>query len=286
MQTISEISALRNMVIEARKNGKSIGFVPTMGFLHKGHRSLMIRARQENDLVIASVFVNPTQFGPNEDFESYPRNPEADSALMEEAGVDVAFFPSVDTLYPEGYETYVNLEGELTHGLCGASRPGHFKGVTTIVAKLFNLVQPDRAYFGQKDAQQVAVIRRMVRDLNMPVEVVACPIVRESDGLALSSRNTYLNSHERQDALVLSKALKAAEVAVVGGERSAAAVVSNIRQMIAAVPFTAADYVEIVDANSLKPLETLQGNVLIALAVKIGRTRLIDNCILEVPHAG
>ena len=285
MQTITEISALRHIVTEARKNGKSIGFIPTMGFLHEGHLSLMTRARQENDLVITSVFVNPTQFGPNEDFDSYPRNPEADSALMEGAGVDAAFFPTVDALYPPGYETYVNLEGELTQGLCGASRPGHFKGVTTVVAKLFNLVQPDRAYFGQKDAQQVAVIRRMVADLNIPVEIIACPIVREVDGLALSSRNTYLSSHERQDALVLSQSLKAAEAAVAGGERSAAAIGSLIRSKIAAVPFAAADYVEIVDADSLKPLVILEGRVLIALAVKIGRTRLIDNCVLEVPNA-
>lgn len=286
MQTITEISDLRSIIIEARRNGRSIGFVSTMGFLHEGHRSLMTRARQENDLVVASVFVNPTQFGPNEDFESYPRNPEADSALMDDAGVDVAFFPTVATLYPDGYETYVNLEGELTRGLCGASRPGHFKGVTTIVAKLFNLVQPDRAYFGQKDAQQVAVIRRMVRDLNMPVDVVACPIVREPDGLALSSRNTYLSSNERRDALVLSKALKAAEAAVLGGEHRAAAIEGLIRQMIIAVPFAAADYVEIVDADSLKSSGVIEGKVLIALAVKIGRTRLIDNCLLEVPHAG
>lgn len=286
METITEISRLRALVSEARKNGKSIGFVPTMGFLHAGHRSLMVRARQENDLVVTSVFVNPTQFGPNEDYESYPRNPEADRALMEGVGVDAAFFPTVQELYPAGYETYVNLEGELTRGLCGASRPGHFKGVTTIVAKLFNLVQPDRAYFGQKDAQQVAVIRRMVTDLNIPVEVVACPIVREADGLALSSRNTYLSSHERQDALVLSRSLKAAEAAVSTGERSAAAVHSLICRTIATVPFATAEYIEIVDADSLKSLERIEGRVLIALAVKIGRTRLIDNCVLEVPHAG
>ncbi len=286
MQTITEISELRSIVTDAHKTGKSIGFVPTMGFLHEGHRSLMVRARQENDLVITSVFVNPTQFGPNEDFEAYPRNPEADSVLMETAGVDVAFFPTVATLYPHGYETYVNVEGDLTRGLCGASRPGHFKGVTTIVAKLFNLVQPDRAYFGQKDAQQVAVIRRMVTDLNIPVDVVPCPIVREADGLALSSRNTYLSPHQRQDALVLSKALKAAEAAVYAGEQSAVRVHSLIGQTLATVPFASPDYIEIVDADTLKPVEVIEGRVLIALAVKIGRTRLIDNCVLEVPHAG
>lgn len=286
MRIITEIADLRRIVGEARKAGNSIGFVPTMGFLHEGHLALMTQARRENDLVVTSVFVNPTQFGPNEDFEAYPRNPEKDQALMAGAGVDVAFFPSVDILYPQGYETYVEVEGPLTKGLCGASRPGHFRGVTTIVAKLFNLVQPDKAYFGQKDAQQVAVIRRMVTDLNIPVEIIPCPIVREADGLAMSSRNTYLSSGERQDALVLSQALQAAETAVAAGERRAAALDRLIRDTIGAVPTAVIDYVEIVDADSLMPIDTLSGSVLIALAVKVGKPRLIDNCVLEVPHAG
>lgn len=286
MRVITEVNDLRRIVGEARNGGKSIGFVPTMGFLHQGHLALMTQARSENELVVASVFVNPTQFGPNEDFEAYPRNPEKDQALMAGAGVDIVFLPSVETMYPAGYETYVEVGGSLTKGLCGASRPGHFRGVTTIVAKLFNLVQPDKAYFGRKDAQQVAVIQRMVMDLNIPVEIVPCPIVREADGLALSSRNTYLSEGERQEALVLSQSLQLAEDAVASGERSAAALKELIQAKIAASPSAAVDYIEIVDAGALTAMETLQGSVLIALAVKVGKTRLIDNCVLEVPHAG
>lgn len=286
MRIISEIQELRDIIKIAQKNDKSIGFVPTMGFLHEGHLALMVRARQETDLVVASVFVNPTQFGPNEDLEAYPRNPERDRELMAGAGVDIAFFPTAAAIYPEGYETYIEVGGTLTKRLCGASRPGHFRGVCTIVSKLFNLVQPDRAYFGQKDAQQVAVIRRMATDLNIPVEIIPCPIVREPDGLAMSSRNTYLGPQEREDALILNRSLKAAEAAIESGERQAASVEALIRTMIGEVSSAVIDYVEIVDAQTLEPVEKLCGSVLIALAVKIGKPRLIDNCIVEVPCAG
>lgn len=286
MQIVREVNELREIVRTAKINGKTIGFVPTMGFLHEGHLALMQRAKQETDVVITSVFVNPTQFGPNEDLDAYPRNPERDRELMTGIGVDVAFFPETATLYPEGYSTFVEVGGSLTQGLCGAARPGHFRGVCTIVSKLFNLVQPDKAYFGQKDAQQVAVIRRMVRDLNIPVEIVPCPIIREADGLALSSRNTYLSDQERQDALVLSRSLKAAELAITKGERNSAAVEALIRAMISQVPSAVIDYVEIVDADTLAPVRTIESTVLIALAVKIGKPRLIDNCVVEVPCAG
>lgn len=286
MEIITSVPALRELVSTARRAGRRIGFVPTMGFLHEGHLALMRQARSENDLLITSVFVNPTQFGPNEDFEAYPRDEARDCALMSSVGVDAAFFPTVEAMYPQGYDTIVEVGPSLTNGLCGGSRPGHFRGVATVVTKLFNLVQPDAAYFGQKDAQQVAVIRRMVEDLNIPVEIVACPIVRESDGLAMSSRNTYLGPSERRDALILSQALKAAEGAVAAGERTAAAVEALIRRTISTVPTAVIDYVEIVDANTLVPLEELRGSVLIALAVKVGKPRLIDNCVLEVPHAG
>ncbi len=285
MQIVNTIEDLRRLVLETRRSGRTIGFVPTMGYLHQGHLSLMQQARQENDLVIASVFVNPTQFGPNEDFDAYPRNPEQDRALMASVPVDAAFFPSVEALYPEGYATYVEVEGSLTSGLCGASRPGHFRGVATVVLKLFNLVQPDRAYFGMKDAQQVAVIRRMVRDLHVPVAVVGCPIVREPDGLAMSSRNVYLDPEERQDALVLSRSLQAAAALVQGGERQAETVIRRMQDLIAAVPSARVDYISLTDANSLEPVSALQGTVLAALAVRIGKTRLIDNTVLEIPHA-
>lgn len=286
MKVFEQIDELRDWIRGVQEKGERIGFVPTMGYLHEGHASLMKQARRENDRVVCSVFVNPTQFGPNEDYDAYPRSREQDLARMEAEGVDAVFFPEPRTMYPEGYQTYVTVEGSITEGLCGASRPGHFKGVTTVVLKLFNLVQPQRAYFGQKDAQQVAVIRRMVADLNVPVEIVACPIVREADGLALSSRNTYLTSEQRKHALVLNRSLKAAEAAVTGGERSGAAVRNMILQMIQETPEAETDYVEVVNADSLMPCEDLKGSVLIALAVRVGKTRLIDNICLEVPCAG
>lgn len=286
MRIITEIEDLRRMVRDARQSEKSIGFIPTMGFLHEGHLALIEKARLENDMVVTSVFVNPTQFGPNEDFDAYPRNPEKDQSLMAGAGVDAAFFPAVETLYPEGFETYVEVGASLTQGLCGASRPGHFRGVATIVTKLLNIIQPDRAYFGQKDAQQVAVIRKVVKDLNIPVEIVPCPIVREADGLAMSSRNTYLNQQERQDALVLSQSLMAAQKAVTDGIRMASEIEKLMLTMFEAVSSANVEYIAIVDALTFNPIEVLKGQVLVAVAVRIGKVRLIDNCIMEVPYAG
>lgn len=282
MRLIHSLADLRTAIAQAKAAGHSIGLVPTMGYLHEGHLSLIRRARQENDRVVVSIFVNPTQFGPNEDLEAYPRDAERDMALMRAAETDIAFFPTREALYPQGYTTYVQVEGPMTQTLCGRSRPTHFRGVTTIVAKLFHLVEPQRAYFGQKDAQQVAVIEKMVRDLNFNLQVVVCPIVREADGLAMSSRNTYLSAQQRTDACVLSQALFEARDQVTEGERHAATIGRLIRGRIMAVPDAQIDYVSIVDANTLADLETLTGEVLIAVAVKLGRTRLIDNLRINV----
>lgn len=282
MQIVKTKSELKSALKALKSGHKTVGFVPTMGFLHEGHLSLVRRAKAENDLVVVSIFVNPTQFGPNEDFESYPRDLERDAKLVEGEGCDLVFAPEPEEMYPKPYMTYVDVEGDLTHKLCGASRPGHFKGVTTVVNKLFNLVKPTRAYFGQKDAQQVAVIEQMVEDLNMNLEIVPCPIVRESDGLALSSRNTYLSPSDRVDALVLSQSLNWAKEAIEAGERNAANLLKGIRDRIEAVSSTEIDYVQIVDARTLEGVETLKGTILIALAVKVGRPRLIDNMRIEV----
>lgn len=282
MKVLNTIKEIRLLIREARKNGKSIGFVPTMGYLHEGHISLVKKAREENDLVIVSIFVNPTQFGQGEDFESYPRNLERDSKLVEDAGADIVFSPLVEEMYPSGCSTYVDTDSDITKKLCGASRRGHFRGVTTIVTKLFNIVTPDRAYFGQKDAQQVAVIEQMVRDLCIDVEIVPCPIVREEDGLAMSSRNTYLGDDERRAAIVLSKALSSAEEVIKEGERDALKVSKLIVDKISSQPLSKIDYVEIVCDKTLEAIEEIKGGILIALAVNIGRTRLIDNVKLEV----
>jgi pantoate--beta-alanine ligase len=254
-----------------------------MGYLHEGHLSLMRQARQENDLVVATVFVNPTQFGPNEDFDTYPRNTQRDIDLMQAENVDIAFMPEANDLYPDGYATYVEVQGPMTQTLCGASRPGHFKGVTTIVAKLFHLTAPHRAYFGQKDAQQVAVIRQMARDLNFDLEVVACPTVREPDGLAMSSRNSYLSHGQRADAVVISQALFEARDMIAAGQTQAGKVIDHIRTRIEAVEQAHIDYLSAVDFNTLKDLEVLDGSVLIAVAVKFGNTRLIDNLAIDIP---
>ncbi len=277
MEIIESIAQLRRVVRDARANRQTIGLVPTMGFLHKGHLSLMRRARLENDLVVATVFVNPTQFGPNEDFDAYPRDAQRDIELMRSEKVDIAFMPQSADLYPDGYATYVEVQSPMTQTLCGASRPTHFKGVTTIVAKLFHLTAPDRAYFGQKDAQQVAVIRQMARDLDFDLEVVACPTVREPDGLAMSSRNNYLSDRQRNDAVVISQALFEARDMISTGESSADKVVNHIRSRIAAVDGADIDYLAAVDADTLVDLTTLDGSILIAVAVRFGRTRLIDN---------
>lgn len=264
------------------QSGKTIGFVPTMGFLHEGHLSLVKKAKEENDIVVVSIFVNPTQFGPNEDFESYPRDLKKDCDLVEGAGCDLVFAPEPEDMYPQHYATYADVFGGLTDKLCGASRPGHFKGVATVVTKLFNIVMPTRAYFGQKDAQQVAVIERMTEDLNMDVEIVPCPIVREADGLAMSSRNTYLSEIERQEALVLSKSLSEAVHGISQGERRAEVLNEMMKQIITSVSSTTIDYIQIVNARTLEPVDVLAGDILIALAVKVGKTRLIDNTRLEV----
>ena len=282
MKIIHTIAEVRNEIKKARKDNKSVGFVPTMGYLHEGHASLMRRAKMENDLVIISIFVNPTQFGPGEDLGSYPRDLDRDSALSESAGVDFLFAPQVKEIYPNGYTTYVEVEGEITKQLCGKSRPGHFKGVTSIVAKLFNIVMPDTAYFGQKDAQQVAVIMQMVRDLNFDIEIIPCPIVREEDGLALSSRNTFLNSQERQEATILSRSLFEVKQRIEAGERDASKIRESITSNISTVKSANIDYIDIVNAKILQKVDKIDGDVLIALAVKIGKTRLIDNIRLEV----
>ena len=281
MKIIKSIQEIKNIITDEKSKGKSIGFVPTMGYLHDGHLSLMKRAKEENDVVVISIFVNPIQFGQGEDYEVYPRDIERDSKLAESVGVDYIFAPEVKEMYPEGYNTFVEVLG-VTDKLCGASRPGHFKGVTTVVTKLFNIVTPDKAYFGQKDAQQVYVIKQMVRDLNMNVKIISCPIVREHDGLALSSRNTYLLEEERKQALVLSKSLFWAKDMINKGERNAKTLIEGIKSMINEMPLADIDYVKIIDYDTFKEVEELKGNILIALAVKIGKTRLIDNILVEV----
>ncbi|GAW92212.1 pantoate--beta-alanine ligase [Calderihabitans maritimus] len=281
MRVINSISGLREYLEPCRKKGKTIGFVPTMGYFHEGHLSLMRQARKDCDVVVVSIFVNPIQFGAGEDYEEYPRDIDRDSKLAEKVGVDVIFAPAVREMYPEGYSTFVEVEN-LTEGLCGRSRPGHFRGVTTVVTKLFNIVQPDKAYFGQKDAQQAMVIRKMVADLNMPLEVIVLPTVREADGLAMSSRNVYLTPEQRKSATVLYRSLQLAKNLIEAGERSVAAVVERVKQEINAEPLAKIDYVEIRRADDLAQVEKIEGKILIALAVFIGKTRLIDNEIVEV----
>ena len=258
----------------------SIGFVPTMGFLHEGHLSLVERACRELDSVVVSIFVNPTQFAPTDDLDAYPRDLERDALLLQEAGADLLWMPTNEVMYPPDYQTWVEV-GEITQPLEGEKRPGHFRGVTTIVTKLFNAVQPQVAYFGQKDAQQVAVIRQMVRDLNMPIEIVASPIVRERDGLAMSSRNTYLNPDERQAALVLSTSLQEAKSAYDNGERDADILRAKMEEIINAEPLARLEYVSCADYISLAELDIIEAKALLSMAVYIGTTRLIDNLILE-----
>lgn len=275
---VKTIDEIRNAVKTAKKHGKTIGFVPTMGFLHEGHKSLIVRAASENDYVVVSDFVNPTQFGPNEDFESYPRDIEKDRALCTEAGADIIFNPEPDEMYCDPLTT-VSVD-KITKTLCGASRPIHFDGVATVVSKLFNIVAPDRAYFGQKDAQQLIVIKKMVKDLNFDIEIVGCPIIREEDGLAKSSRNTYLNEAERKAALCLSRALNKGRSMIEMGEKSATTVKKAITDEINREPLSRIDYVEISDLETLQPADSTNG-VLVAVAVYIGKTRLIDNFIIE-----
>ena len=277
------VAELRNEIASAKTAGKTIGLVPTMGALHEGHASLIKAANKENDLVVVSVFVNPTQFGPTEDLDSYPRTLDADCKLAEAQGADIVFAPSPKEMYPSEDMTWVEVTGEVTKVLCGRSRPIHFRGVTTVVSKLFNLAQPDRAYFGQKDAQQVQVLKRMVKDLFFNLQLRIMPIVREADGLAKSSRNTYLSAEERQAGLILSRSLKHAQELFAAGERDPQKLVAATTAMIKAEPMADIDYVEIYQMPDLNECQNpMQGENLLALAVRFGTTRLIDNTILEV----
>jgi len=280
MKIITTVQELKDYIRKQKSKDNSIGLVPTMGFLHQGHLSLISRAVAENDIVIVSIFVNPTQFGPNEDYDNYPRDLERDQTLVEEAGASIIFAPNPAEMYPTGHKTYVEVM-DITEILCGASRPNHFSGVTTIVNKLFQVVQPDRAYFGQKDAQQLIVIKQMVRDMFMDVKVIGCPIIREKDGLAMSSRNVYLSVDERKQAPVLYRSLQLAQKQIKAGERDAKKIREMLISKINEQPLANIDYVSIVDLNTLQEIGEVNGDVLIALAVKFGKTRLIDNIILE-----
>ena len=280
MEITGSIKRVREQVREWRKEGLTVGLVPTMGYLHEGHKSLIDKAVEQNDKVVVSVFVNPMQFGPTEDLESYPRDMDRDAALCEKAGAALIFHPEPEEMYDDNFSSFVDMN-TLTGGLCGKTRPIHFRGVCTVVAKLFNIVTPDRAYFGQKDAQQLAVISHMVNDLSFGIEIVGCPIIREEDGLAKSSRNTYLSEDERKAALVLSRSLKEGKKLVDDGEKDAAKVKKTITDIIEKEPLAKIDYVEVVDWNTLEPVEKIDGPILTAIAVYIGKTRLIDNFIVE-----
>lgn len=279
MQVTKTVAETRALVKNWRKEGKTVGLVPTMGYLHEGHASLIRRCREENDIVVVSVFVNPTQFGPNEDLEAYPRDFQRDSALCASLGADLIFHPEPEDMYQNPC-AYVSIE-TLSDNLCGKSRPIHFRGVCTVVSKLFNIVSPDRAYFGQKDAQQLAIIRKMVKDLNFDIEIVGCPIIREEDGLAKSSRNTYLSPDERKAALCLSRAVRKGQEIISAGMESDS-VLSEMRKVIQAEPLARIDYVSMVDALTMQDVEKVDRDVLVAMAVYIGKTRLIDNFSFEV----
>ena len=279
MKIVGTVKEVREQVKEWKKQGLSVGFVPTMGYLHEGHKSLMDAARKGNDKVVVSIFVNPMQFGPTEDLATYPRDLNHDAALCESAGVDLIFHPEAEEMYEKDFCSFVDMTG-LTEGLCGKTRPIHFRGVCTVVNKLFNIVTPDHAYFGQKDGQQLAVIKRMVRDLNMDIEIVGCPIVREEDGLAKSSRNTYLSHEERKAALILSKTVALGKE-LAKTEKDANKVVEAMKKNIETEPLAKIDYVEAVDALSMAPVEKLEGTCMLAMAVYIGETRLIDNTLIN-----
>lgn len=279
MEIISSIVKMRSFTLKERKQHKTIGFVPTMGYLHQGHLSLIRQAKMDCDICLASIFVNPIQFGPKEDYRIYPRDLQRDSILAKSAGCDCIFYPQVKNIYPERYLTYVNVE-KITDCLCGAGRPGHFKGVATVLTKLFNIIQPDIAYFGQKDYQQALVIQKMADDLNMPFRIKVMPTVRESDGLSMSSRNTYLNAQERSEAAALYQSLRKAKKLALSGEKNSDKIITEIKNVIIQKKSARIDYVAIVDAQTLEPLEYIKGKTLIALAVWIGETRLIDNIII------
>lgn len=279
MQVTNTVEETRKLVKQWKREGKTIGLVPTMGFLHEGHGSLIQRCREENDIVVVSDFVNPTQFGPNEDLEAYPRDFQRDSALCESLGADLIFHPQPEEMYQNPC-AYVSID-TLSETLCGKTRPIHFRGVCTVVSKLFHIVAPDKAYFGQKDAQQLAIIRKMVQDLNFDIQIVGCPIVREADGLAKSSRNTYLNEEERKAALCLSRAVRKGQEVITAGCASET-VLKEMRGIIEAEPLAVIDYVSVVDALTMQPVEKVEKDVLVAMAVYIGKTRLIDNFSYEV----
>lgn len=276
MKIITSIREIREQVKAWKKSGLTVGLVPTMGYLHEGHASLIEKAHRENDKVVVSDFVNPMQFGPTEDLASYPRDIDRDSKIAEDAGADCIFHPNADEMYSSDFSSFVDMS-VLTEELCGKRRPIHFRGVCTVVSKLFNIVAPDKAYFGEKDAQQLAVIRHMVQDLNFDIKIVGCPIIREEDGLAKSSRNTYLSQEERQAATILNTALNKAKMAMQEGERSVGQIRKTIRETIEFQPLAKIDYIEIVDSKSVTPITEINADVLIAIAVYIGKTRLIDN---------
>ena len=279
MELISDIHVMRKVSSGKRAQGLNLGFVPTMGSLHEGHLSLIRQAKGLSNVVVVSIFVNPIQFGEGEDFNRYPRNIEQDSLKCETVGVDILFLPTREAMYPEGFSSYVYVD-KLTEGLCGRSRPGHFRGVTTVVAKLFNIVQPHFAVFGQKDAQQVAIIKRMVKDLNMDVDIIVSPIIRESDGLALSSRNTYLTPEERKEASIVFRSLKEAESLWKAGERHAEVIIRGMVKVLSESKLASIEYIEVVDKETMAPINDISNGALVALAVWFGKTRLIDNFIL------
>lgn len=278
MKIVKTVDEVRAQVKEWRKEGLSVGLVPTMGYLHEGHQSLIKKSVEQNDRTVVSVFVNPMQFGPTEDLESYPRDLEADARLVESTGGDLIFNPEPEEMYKDGFCSFVNMTG-LPDALCGLTRPVHFKGVCTVVNKIFNIVKPDRAYFGEKDAQQLAIIMRMVKDLNMDIEIVGCPIIREADGLAKSSRNIYLTPEERKAAVILSKSVALGKKMVAEGEKDAKKIVTAMKELINSEPLATIDYVEMVDMDTMKAIDEVKGHVLCAMAVKFGKARLIDNFI-------
>lgn len=278
MKIITKIKGLREAIRKIKLEHKTIGFVPTMGALHEGHLSLIRKAHKDNDVVVVSIFVNPVQFGQKEDYLKYPRNLKQDTLLCKREDVDVIFYPDVLEMYPAGYKTYIVVE-DLSNVLCGRFRPGHFRGVATVVTKLFNIVLPDNAYFGQKDAQQAIIVKRMVYDLNIPVKIKVMPIIRERDGLAMSSRNMFLNEKERQDALCLYQALNKARELISQGKTESQKVINKMREIIKSKGNTKIDYISIVDLENLKPVNRIENKVLVALAVWVGKTRLINNII-------
>jgi pantoate--beta-alanine ligase len=279
MRVITDIKKMQSWSRRIHREGKSIGFVPTMGYLHEGHLSLMRKARKENDFLVISIFINPVQFGPKEDFQRYPRDFTRDKKLSKLCGVDIIFYPEAKDMYPINYKTYVNVE-DLSNVLCGASRPGHFRGVTTVVLKLFNIVRPNVSYFGQKDVQQVIIIKKMVQDLNLPVKIKILPIVREKDGLAMSSRNTYLNKEQRRDAIILYKSLQTAVGMIQSGYKDPGKIIAQMRKMIRSKRSARIDYIKIVNPQRLQKIKQIKGQILIAVAVFFGNTRLIDNAIV------